>query len=146
MKRQTRPFVVEVKKRRGGSAGKRPIWAGIDLGGLANEESSSAPVVDLPDHTRARIVSEPATSVIEGGNVQAQAAGRIEQRRDLPDAVRFDDGYDGEAVSVVTADDILRRVSRRDRRHVDAVAALPRGQRWKRRLPAVLLRCGKRGS
>lgn len=146
MKRQTRPFVVEVKKRRGGSAGKRPIWAGIDLERLTNEATSSAPVIDTPDDNQAPDVSEATGPVLENGNVQARAAGTIALRDDVPDAVRFEDCDDGGSVSVAPADDAPRRVRRRDRRRGEAVEALPRGQRWMRRLPAVLLRHKRRES
>lgn len=37
MRRQTRPFVVEVKKKRGDTVRKQSIWGGLDLSAIAAE-------------------------------------------------------------------------------------------------------------
>lgn len=145
MKRQPRPFVVEVKKRRGGLSGKRPIWAGIDLEVLANEVASSSHTVDTPDHTPERDMSEPAQSAMEGGDAHAHTVETITRHADPSEEIRPEADDDGRPVAVEPAHDARWRVRRRGRQHREAVSALPRGHRWKRRLPAVLLRRKKRG-
>ena len=54
MKRPTRPFVVEVRKKRGSLAKPRSIWGDLDLSALAAEPLAatgltSEPVGDDPD-------------------------------------------------------------------------------------------------
>lgn len=144
MKRQTRPVVVEVKKRRGGVPGKRPIWEGIDLAAVANEVTPSAHDVVMPAQIPALDATEPGVPVSEGGDVRAQPAPTIAEREDPSAAVRFGAGDDVGPVPVELEENTQKR-RRRSRRNWDIVSTLPRGQRWKRRLPAVLLRRTKRG-
>lgn len=136
MKRQTRPVVVEIRKRRAGPAAKPSIWAGIDLGRIEKEVDAAEVAVDRPGEPPASHVPERGRSVMEEMVVETQAAGVVEPPEDLAVAAPLDDdGARGEPA---------RRSSRRDRRRVDAVEALPRGQRWMRRLPAVLLQRKRR--
>ncbi len=138
MKRQTRPVVVEIKKRRAGPAAKPSIWAGIDLGRIEKEVDAAEVAVDRPGERPASNVPERVRSVMEEVVVETQAAGVVEPPEDLAVAAPLDD--DG------AREEPARRSSRRDRRRVDAVVALPRGQRWMRRLPGVLLQRKRRES
>lgn len=139
MKRQTRPVVVEIRKRRAGPAAKPSIWAGIDLGRIEKEVDAAEFAVDRPGERPASNVPERVRSLIEEVVVETQAAGVVEPTEDRAAAALLDDdnGARGEPA---------QRSSRRDRRRVDAVEALPRGQRWMRRLPGVLLERKRRES
>lgn len=139
MKRQTRPFVVEVRKRRAGPAAKPSIWAGIDLGRIEKEVDAAEVAVDRSGERPASNMPERVRSVMEEMVVEAQAAGVVEPSLDRAVGALLDDD-DG------ARGDLVQRSSRRDRRRVDAVEALPRGQRWMRRLPAVLLQRKRRES
>ena len=138
MKRQTRPVVVEIKKRRAGPAAKPSIWASIDLGRIEKEVDAAEVAVDRPGERPASNVPERVRSVMEEVVVETQAAGVVEPPENLAVAAPLDD----DGARKVPA----RRSSRRDRRRVDAVVALPRGQRWMRRLPGVLLQRKRRES
>ncbi|MFB9984606.1 transposase [Mesorhizobium kowhaii] len=49
MKQQTRPFIVEVKQKRGVQKQGRPIWGDVDLSAIAAEVAKDAEVVFLPN-------------------------------------------------------------------------------------------------
>lgn len=46
MKQQTRPFVVEIKKKRGPHVKKRSIWAGTDISAAAEQMKAMPPLVE----------------------------------------------------------------------------------------------------
>lgn len=48
MKRQTRPFVVEVKQKRGSARQGRSIWGNLDLAALAAETTKEAEAIEQP--------------------------------------------------------------------------------------------------
>lgn len=133
--KQQRPFVVEIKQKRG--LVKRPdsIWAGIDLAAISNDVTTAdtkgalasatpQPVrpsedVSLPVFTTASVVPDdqhviaPKTSLLQPSTAEDTP---------VPDASPAPPGD--------------RRSRRRKRWHKDV--PLPRGERWKRRLPWVL--------
>nr|WP_278555408.1 transposase [Brucella anthropi] len=49
MKRQTRPFIVEVKQKRVSSRQSRSIWGDLDLSALATEATKEAEAVEPPN-------------------------------------------------------------------------------------------------
>ncbi|WP_179298245.1 transposase [Mesorhizobium carmichaelinearum] len=49
MKQQIRPFIVEVKQKRGVQKQGRPIWGDVDLSAIAAEVARDAEVVFLPN-------------------------------------------------------------------------------------------------
>jgi hypothetical protein len=130
MRRQSRPFIVEVKKKRGELTRQRSIWGKLDLAAigaetareLAESELQPAPATAIdvalrPDQTL------PSTPVLELPVLEViQSAGpsHVEARPAAPEIV-------GQS----------QHVSPKRRK---AAEPLPRGERWKRRLPKVLRR------
>lgn len=49
MKRQIRPFIVEVKHKRGSPKRKHSIWGDLDLFAIATETTQEAKATELPD-------------------------------------------------------------------------------------------------
>ncbi|MBN9039193.1 MAG: hypothetical protein J0H53_24275 [Rhizobiales bacterium] len=135
MKRPTRPFVVEVKKKRGSPAKQRSIWGDLDLSALAAEplvatKLTSEPVGNDPDPAvkvdRARNAGSTIESPSEDGDAYAIAdANHAEAQRAE---------FETEGVVEEPTRSPRKRVRRRDE------PILPRGQRWKRRLPKALRR------
>lgn len=136
MRQQNRPFVVEIKQKR--ALVKRPesIWAGIDLAAVAKEvaeaktdgvaaEAMSQPITpgeDLRSHLMLTTISEIRHVILPEAPL-AQAPS-IEEALPQP----------SNATSEVRW---ARRKTRRQEDH-----PLPRGERWKRRLPWVLRQSG----
>jgi hypothetical protein len=50
MKHQTRPYTVEVKKKRGFQKGNGSIWADIDLAAFAGNSTTEPTIAGAPDH------------------------------------------------------------------------------------------------
>lgn len=144
MKRQARPFVVEIKKRPKGIAPKRSLWAGTDLAAATQAARS----LELADADNAQAVQDVLETEPRTTNEH------VSPRPDVNVASDRVDGAQSSAM-VVVDDDVVPAVAeatnlpspgkRRRRRSRIVAAGLPRGQRWKRRLPAVLLRWVKRG-
>jgi hypothetical protein len=66
MKRQTRPFIVEFKNRRGAAKQKRSIWGDIDLSVIAADAARESEKGQLPD--RRLVDSNPAHPDADDGN------------------------------------------------------------------------------
>ncbi|TBW38396.1 hypothetical protein EYW49_08985 [Siculibacillus lacustris] len=140
MKRQARPFIVEIKQRRNG-AGKsvpNPLWSGHDLLLLKEAQPeardevlvAAAPElvvakVILPARILSATVSPLSIDAPEGGPVPAKPRkSRIPKPSAMP---------------VVVTPPEPNRAPRSSIRLRDRSAdALPRGQRWKRRLPKII--------
>jgi hypothetical protein len=128
MKPQKRPFVIEIRQKRG--APKRPasIWSDVDLAGAADAVRNEATARTNPaDELGPARVTTPRKSVpaqpSDVGDANAQVARAAPE---LPKAPA-----DLQAAPQTKADEPARRRQRRG-------LLLPRGERWKRRLPAVL--------
>ncbi|MCR5860599.1 hypothetical protein [Mesorhizobium sp. J428] len=133
MKRPTRPFVVEVKKKRGSPAKPRSIWGDLDLSALAADPSpvtalTSEPVGNDPDPAveidRATGTATSIDTQSEDGDAHAVADANLAEPH--PAEVATEGAVDEPARSP------RKRVGGRDE------PTLPRGQRWKRRLPKAL--------
>ncbi|WP_245452118.1 transposase [Mesorhizobium waimense] len=59
MKRQTRPFIVEVKQKRGVQKAGRSIWGDVDLSAVAAKVARDAEVVVLPNPRPVDTVAGP---------------------------------------------------------------------------------------
>lgn len=130
MKRQTRPFVVEVKKKRGDASRKQSIWGGLDLTAFA-AETAGKPEEIGPRQLQEKAVELPAYEDIAASmSTTALPTGQIDQEGDV--------GDHQDAPSEETNIEQLHVRARRVRR--GSVETLPRGQRWKRRLPDMLRR------
>ena len=66
MKRQTRPFIVEVKNRRSGAKQHRSIWGDIDLSAIAADAEWESKNMQPPD--RRLVDSNPAHPDADDGN------------------------------------------------------------------------------
>ena len=129
MKRQSRPFIVEVKKKRGESARQRLIWGNLDLAAIDAETAREltkieAPVVPVttinlapkPDLSQPSTSSRepPVSEIIEDATLSA---------------------VEPEPAAPLMAEEPRNQLSRKRRKSAEY---LPRGERWKRRLPKVL--------
>lgn len=137
MKRPTRPFVVEVKKKRGGPVKQRSIWGDLDLSVLSNDKLAVTeliseragndrdpdPAVEV-DRASGTVFAIETSS--EDGDVQVLANANHAELH--PTA----------AETEAAADEPARSPRKRVRRRGEP--NLPRGQRWKRRLPKALRR------
>jgi hypothetical protein len=137
MKRPARPFVVEVKKKRGNLAKPRSIWGDLDLAAIAGDPLRD-PAGDPEPATRRHEVDPK----LAGDQVDACEAGSETtsngQQRDSVDA----GPQVGEPGAADATKDAAEQPARQWRKRVKRreEPALPRGQRWKRRLPKVLRR------
>ncbi|KAB2952764.1 MAG: hypothetical protein F9K19_16950 [Rhizobiaceae bacterium] len=128
MRRQIRPFVVEVKKKRGNAVWKQSIWGGLDLSVIAAETTEKLQEVE-PRQLQENAIEPPALE-----DVTVSASGTA-----LP-TTQVDQDIDGchtqhAPSDEVNVEEVRPRASRRRR---EGAETLPRGERWKRRLPAVL--------
>ncbi|TYR33479.1 hypothetical protein FY036_07840 [Mesorhizobium microcysteis] len=122
MKRPTRPFVVEVKKRRGSPAKPRSIWGDLDLSALAADPSA---VTEL-------------TSKPVGNDRDTDPAIREDGAEPAIADATYAEPYPAEVEVEGGAEDRVQSIRKRVRRSDEP--NLPRGQRWKRRLPKALRR------
>ena len=133
MRRQSRPFIVEVKKKRGELTRQRSIWGKLDLaaigaetaGELAESEPLAPPVTAIdvvlrPDHT---LPSTPVAELPVSEVIQSSGPSDVEAEPAATEMV-------GQP----------QHVSRKRRKTAEP---LPRGERWKRRLPKALRTAGK---
>ncbi|RRH92177.1 hypothetical protein EH240_31260 [Mesorhizobium tamadayense] len=134
--KQQRPFVVEFKQKRGLVKRPESIWAGIDLAVIANDvaiantkgvvaEAMPQPIVPSED-ARSQPVLTTAKALSDAKDMIMPDASLPE-----PPAVEVAPVPDGSHASPGD-----RRTRRKKRWHKDV--PLPRGERWKRRLPWVL--------
>jgi hypothetical protein len=137
MKRPARPFVVEVKKKRGNLAKRNSIWGDLDLSAIAGDALRDPVSNPEPPSGRHEISPVPAVD-----RVDVLVAGRevysVGEERHSDDVGR----EVGEQSGVGAPADAAEEPARRSRKHVSRrdEPTLPRGQRWKRRLPKVLRR------
>lgn len=130
MRRQPRPFVVEVKKKkRGDVARKHSIWGGLDLSAIATEATEPLPSFE-PRQLHTKVLNQPSTS--EDVTVPPSTM-PLREAQIVPEV----DARDLEHTPSEVADLAPTRAKRSGRRRGSA-ETLPRGQRWKRRLPEVL--------
>jgi len=130
MKRQPRPFVVEVRKKRGDAARKQSIWAGLDLSAIAAETTERLKEVE-PQHPENKAIEQLATEdVTDSTSTLAVLNAQINPDIDMRDLQHE-----------LTEEAAIERANpKASRRRRGSDETLSRGQRWKRRLPEVLRR------
>ena len=142
MKRQTRPFVVEIKQSRHGlgKAAPKPLWSGRDL--LLLKEAQPEPTdeqIAEPARERAAEGTAPPARILAAASVPLSAdtvvaaLGPTKQRKPRvrkPTVERVHAPLTVAALTPTPSAPILLRDRSAD--------ALPRGPRWKRRLPKVI--------
>ena len=137
MKRPTRPFVVEVKKKRGSPAKPRSLWGDLDLSALAADPSAATELTSQPVGTD----RDPELAVeIDRATGTAPS---IDTPSEDADANAVADAnlagpHPAEVATGGAVDEPARSPRRRVRRRKEP--DLPRGQRWKRRLPKAVRR------
>jgi hypothetical protein len=135
MKRPTRPFVVEVKKKRGSPAKPRSIWGDLDLSALAADPSA---VTDLTSEL-VRNDRHPDLAVEVDLARNTGFAIEMPSEDGVAHAVADANHAEVQPVEIETggaAEGPARSPRKRVRRRKEP--DLPRGQRWKRRLPKAL--------
>jgi hypothetical protein len=130
-----RPFVVEIKQKRG--LVKRPdsIWAGIDLAAIATDMAKA--------NSKAELTEAAPEQIITSENLSKPVFTPAEAVSDAKDMIRPDASLpEPPTVEKAPVSDPSRsppgdRWTRRKKRWEEDVP-LPRGERWKRRLPWLL--------
>lgn len=137
MKRPARPFVVEVKKKRGSPVSRRSIWGDLDLSAVAADPLPVSEEIFEPAGNGGD--SDPVVEVDRANNTKSA----IEAPSDDGDAHAVADATHAEPhPTEVETEDAAEKPARSSRKRVRRrdEPALPRGQRWKRRLPKTLRR------
>jgi hypothetical protein len=131
MRRPARPFVVEVKKKRGNLAKRHSIWGDLDLSAIA------APLDDPaggPEPTVGRHDVDPVLAI---DRVQTVGVQRETPAGENDPSAIADGPHAGQHLAAVETEGLSEepaRPTRKRARRLDE-PTLPRGQRWKRRLP-----------
>ncbi|BCH05344.1 hypothetical protein MesoLj131b_73430 (plasmid) [Mesorhizobium sp. 131-2-5] len=134
MRQPQRPFVVEIKQKRGLVKRPQSIWGGIDLAAIANEVAEAkteaiakaTPQPILPENARAQ-------PMLTTGEPVSDAKGVIVPDGSIPQPPTVEEAPMPEASNAQTRGRRTRKLKRWQKD-----VPLPRGQRWKRRLPWVL--------
>ncbi|MER9597917.1 hypothetical protein [Mesorhizobium sp. M0244] len=134
--KQQRPFVVEIKQKRGLVKRPESIWAGIDLAAVANDVAKATTKDAADDAVRQPIVpSEDVRSLPVFTTAEVISDAR---RLSMPD-VSLSEPPTVEEAPVPDASHAPHGNRRtRSRKRWQKDVPLPRGERWKRRLPWML--------
>ncbi|WP_192360221.1 hypothetical protein [Mesorhizobium mediterraneum] len=136
MRQQQRPFVVEIKQKRGLVKRPQSIWGGIDLAAIANDvaetkmEGATAEATPQPIFPGEDVRSQP---MLTTGEAVSDAKHVIMPDASLPELPAVEDSRIPEASNAPAG---VRRTRSKKRWQKDV--PLPRGERWKRRLPWLL--------
>jgi hypothetical protein len=133
MKRPARPFVVEVRKKRGNPAKRHSIWGDLDLSAIAGDPLRDPVSSSEPPSGRPQINPVPAGDRVDVLEAGQEVSSEGEDRHS--DDVGLQSGV---GAPKDTAEQPARQSRKRVRRRDEPT--LPRGQRWKRRLPKALRR------
>ncbi|UVK49022.1 hypothetical protein BPNPMPFG_006688 (plasmid) [Mesorhizobium sp. AR07] len=135
MRQPQRPFVVEIKQKRGLVKRPQSIWGGIDLAAIANDvaeakaEAAIAKAVSQPTFPE----DVPPQPMLTTGETVSDAKGVTVPDESLPKPPTVEEAAMPEASNAQTEGRRTRKLKRWQKD-----VPLPRGQRWKRRLPWVL--------
>ncbi|MEI9402639.1 hypothetical protein [Mesorhizobium argentiipisi] len=130
MRRQSRPFIVEVKKKRGEPARQRSIWGKLDLAAIGAETAPELTNIEAPVVPVTTIDSTPKADFSElSTSSQELPVSEIIKDAGLPSVET------GSGAAVMAKEPQRTRLSRKPRKSAES---LPRAERWKRRLPKVL--------
>ncbi|WP_292669270.1 hypothetical protein [Mesorhizobium sp.] len=127
--KQQRPFVVEIKQKRGVVKRPQSIWGGIDLAAIANDKAEAkteGPVAEAAISPGEDVRSQPIAAT---GEAVSDAVDMIMPDVSLPEPTTVEEAPGSEAS---TGD---RRARKKKRWQKDV--PLPRAERWKRHLPWV---------
>lgn len=135
--KQQRPFVVEIKQKRGLVKRPESIWAGIDLAAIANDvgKADAKSAVAAATLQPIRASEDVSVPVFTTTNVAPDDQHGIAPKTSLLEHSVTKDMPVTDASHAPAGE---RRPRRRKRWQKDF--PLPRGERWKRRLPRVLRR------
>ncbi|WP_189510247.1 hypothetical protein [Mesorhizobium sp. M1D.F.Ca.ET.043.01.1.1] len=128
--KQQRPFVVEIKQKRGLLKRPESIWAGIDLAAIANDVAKA--------NTKAAVAEAAPQPIDPGEDVSQPVFTTAEVASDANNMIMPDISLPEPAtLEEASVPDASHAPPRRRKRWQKDVP-LPRGERWKRRLPRVL--------
>lgn len=133
--KQQRPFVVEIKQKRGLVKRPESIWAGIDLAAIAYDVAKANTKGAVAEATRQPIgpgenLSQPVFTTAEA---VSDAKDMIMPDASLPEPATVEEAPVSDAPHASPVDGRTRRKKRWQKD-----VPLPRSERWKRRLPWVL--------
>lgn len=135
MRQPQRPFVVEIKQKR--ALVKRPqsIWGGIDLAAIANDVAEAKTEDAIAEAIPQPIFSDDVRSqpLPTTGEAVSNAQGVIVPDESSPKPPTVEEASMPEASNAQPGGRRTRKLKRWQKD-----VPLPRGQRWKRRLPWVL--------
>lgn len=136
MRQQQRPFVIEIKQKRGPVKRPQSIWGGIDLAAIANDvaeantEGAIAEATPPPIFPGEDVRSQP---MLTTGEAVSDAKHVIMADASLPEPPTVEEARVREASNAPAG---VRRTRSKKRWQKDV--PLPRGERWKRRVPWML--------
>lgn len=133
--RQQRPFVVEIKQKRGLVTRPQSIWGGIDMAAIAKQVAEAKTEGAIAEATPQPIFSEDVRPqpMLTTGEAVSDAKGVIVPDGSIPKPPTVEEAPMAESSNAQTGGRRTRKLKRRQKD-----VPLPRGQRWKRRLPWVL--------
>ena len=135
MRRPARPFVVEVKKKRGNVAKRHLIWGDLDLAVIANDLSSA--VADAAGPVVPQDVMEPEATIARARPDEVAETAISAKSDSLQDCERAQVDQPP-AVAMMEVNEQHQAVASRRWASRRNEKTWPRGQRWKRRLPKAL--------
>lgn len=135
MRQPQRPFVVEIKQKRGLVKRPQSIWGGIDLAAIANEVAEAKTEGAIAEATPQPTFPEDVRPqpMLTTGETASDAKGVIVPDVSIPQPPTVEEAPMPEASNAQTRGRRTRKLKRWQKD-----VPLPRGQRWKRRLPWVL--------
>ncbi|MEQ1954673.1 hypothetical protein [Mesorhizobium sp. CN2-181] len=135
MRQQQRPFVVEIKQKRGLVKRPQSIWGGIDMAAIAKEVAEAKTEGAIAEAMPQPISAEDGRPqpMPPTGEAASDAKDEIVPNGSLVKPMAVEEAPMPEASKAQTG---ARRTRKKKRWQKDI--PLPRGQRWKRRLPWVL--------
>ncbi|PZV34443.1 hypothetical protein [Mesorhizobium kowhaii] len=135
MRQPQRPFVVEIKQKRGLVKRPQSIWGSIDLAAIANEVAEAKTEGAIAKATPQPTFSEDLRSqpVPTTSEAVSDVKDVIMPDGSSPKPPTVEEALVPEAPTALTGGRRTRKLKRWQKD-----VPLPRGQRWKRRLPWVL--------
>jgi hypothetical protein len=128
MRRQSRPFIVEVKKKRGDLTRQRSIWGKLDLAAIGAETAREL--------AESELLAAPVMAI--DGAVRPDQTLRSTPVPELPVSEVMQSAGPSDVEAGPAATEMVGQPQHVSRKRRKGAKPLPRGERWKRRLPKAL--------
>jgi hypothetical protein len=127
MRRQSRPFIVEVKKKRGELTRQRSIWGKLDLAAIGAETARELAESEM------QAAAVTAIDVLRPGQTLPSTP-----VPELPVSEKIQSAGPSDVEPGPAAAEMVGQPQHVSPKRRKAAEPLPHGERWKRRLPKVL--------